>query len=47
LVAASTENKPETDKELCSQSLERLESADRGGPVWKPVATNPEDFADV
>ena len=46
-VAASTENKPETDKELCSQSLERLESATRGGPAWKPVATNPEDFTDV
>jgi len=46
-VAASTGNKPETDKELCSQSLERLESAGRGGATWKPVATNPDDFADV
>ena len=46
-VAASTENKPETDKELCSQSLERLEAADQGGTPWKPVATNPDDFTDV
>jgi len=46
-VAATEGNKPETDKDLCSRALERVESASNGKADWKPIQTNPTDFSDV